>query len=185
MTLIIVAAAGLISLVFWELSQKYPVIDMRLYKNANFIGANLMIFFLGMELFASLVMIPQFLQTLMGYTAESAGLVLSGGAMVLLFMMPVAGVLSGKIQARYLAATGWLLLACGLFYSSRRLDLDISFQSASILRIEQVIGLGFLFVPINLISYVGVARKRAAASPGWLISCATWAAAWAHRSSLR
>jgi DHA2 family multidrug resistance protein len=165
-TLIILAATGLISLVFWELYQKYPIIDMRLYKNGNFIGANLMIFFLGMELFASLVMIPQFLQTLMGYTAESAGLVLSGGALVLLFMMPLAGVLSGKIQARYLAATGWGLLAIGLFYSSRRLDLDISFQSASTLRIEQVIGLGFLFVPINLISYVGVAPEKSSSVAG-------------------
>ena len=165
-TLVVLAAGGLISLVIWELFQKYPIIDVRLYKTWNFIGANAMIFFLGVVLFSSLVMIPQYLQTLMGYTAESAGLVLSGGALVLLFMMPMVGVLSGKVQARYLAAMGWGLLAIGLFYSSRQLDLDISFKAASIVRVEQVVGLGFLFVPINLISYVGVAPEKSSSVAG-------------------
>jgi DHA2 family multidrug resistance protein len=105
-------------------------------------------------------MMPLFLQSLLGYTAQSAGLVLSGGGVLLLFMMPVMGVLSTKIQARYLIATGWLVLAISMFYSTQQLDLLISFKSASWLRVLQVAGLGFLFVPINASSYVGMPQEK-------------------------
>ena len=92
---------------------------MRLYKNLNFLGANIMMFILGIMLFSSLVMMPLYLQTLMGYTAESAGLVLSGGGLILLFLMPIAGTLSSKVQARYLIAFGWLALALAMFYTTK------------------------------------------------------------------
>jgi MFS transporter, DHA2 family, multidrug resistance protein len=159
-TLAVLAVVGLVSLVVWEWFNKHPVIDVRLFKNLNFLAANGMMFILGLMLFASLVMMPLFLQSLMGYTAESAGLVLSGGGLLLLFMMPVIGVLSSKFQARYLIAFGWLTLSAGMYYSSRRLDLDISFRSASMLRLVQVFGLGFLFVPINLASYTGMPQEK-------------------------
>jgi DHA2 family multidrug resistance protein len=74
-------------------------------------------------------------------------------------MMPMIGVLSSKVQARYLIAFGWLATSIGMYISSRQLDLDISFRSASMLRLVQVFGLGFLFVPINLASYVGMSPE--------------------------
>jgi DHA2 family multidrug resistance protein len=156
----VVAVVALVSLVFWEWFQKAPIIEVRLFKNVNFLGANFMMFILGIMLFSSLVMMPQFLQTLMGYSAESAGLVLSAGGLVLLFLMPVAGTLSSKVQAKYLIAFGWLALSVAMFYTTQNLDLGISFQSASILRVVQVFGLGFLFVPINLASYVGMPPEK-------------------------
>ena len=159
-TLAVLAAVGFISLVIWEWHQKKPIIEVRLYRNLNFLEANGMMFMLGLMLFSSLVMMPLFLQSLIGYTAESAGLVLSGGGLLLLFLMPVVGVLSSKVQARYLVAFGWLTLSIGMYYSTQRLDLQISFQSASILRLVQVFGLGFLFVPINLSSYVGMPPEK-------------------------
>jgi DHA2 family multidrug resistance protein len=139
---------------------------VRLYTSLNFVQANFMIFVLGVMLFASLVMMPLFLQSLLGYSAESAGLVLSGGGLLLLFMMPLMGYLSNKIQARYLIACGWLALSFAMYYSSRRLDLEISFRSAAILRVVQVFGLGFLFVPINLASYVGMPPERSSSIAG-------------------
>jgi DHA2 family multidrug resistance protein len=119
-----------------------------------------MMFVLGIMLFSSLVMMPLFLQTLMGYTASSAGLVLSGGGLLLLFLMPVVGALAAKVQARYMIAFGWLALSLAMFYSTQHLDLDISFRFASILRMVQVGGLAFLFVPINLVSYVGMPAEK-------------------------
>ena len=165
-TLATLAAVGLVSLVVWEWFNKHPVIDVHMFKNLNFLGANFMMFVLGVMLFASLVMMPLFLQSLMGYTAESAGLVLSGGGLLLLFLMPVAGVLVSKVQARYLIAFGWFTLALGMYYSSRKLDLDISFRSAAFLRLVQVFGLGFLFVPINLASYVGMSPEKSGSVAG-------------------
>src|SRR5260370_31978467 len=160
LTLALVAGVCLVSLVFWEWFQKAPIVDVRLFKNFNFLSANAMMFVLGILLFASLVMMPQYLQTLVGYTSTLAGLVLSGGGVLLLFMMPVVGVLTTKIQARYLIAFGWLALSLAMYYSTQQRDLQISFRTRSMLRVTQVVGLGFLFVPITTVSYIGMPAEK-------------------------
>jgi len=159
-TLAALSIASLVTLVIWEWRHKAPIIDVRMFKSFNFAVSSLMMFFLGALLFSSLVMMPQFLQTLMGYTAESAGLVLSGAGLVLLFEMPVVGQLTTKVPTKYIMAFGWLCLACGMYLSTRRLDLLISFKSAARLRIAQSFGLGFLFVPISLAAYIGVPSEK-------------------------
>jgi MFS transporter, DHA2 family, multidrug resistance protein len=166
MSLAITSAVCLIALVFWELRQKAPVIDMRMYKSFNFAVSNLMMFTLGVLLFSSLVMMPQFLQTLMGYTAQSAGLVLSAAGVILLLEMPVVGQLTTKIPAKYIMAFGWICLAAGMYYSTMRMDLLISFSTASRLRIIQSFGLGFLFVPISLVAYVGIDPEKGSSVSG-------------------
>jgi DHA2 family multidrug resistance protein len=159
-TLVVVSTVCLISLVIWEWFQKSPIIDVHMFKSFNFASANLMMFMLGIMLFASLVLMPQFLQTLVGYTSQLAGLALSAGGLVLLFEMPVMGKLTTKVQARFLIAFGWLSLSIAMYYSTQRIDLLISFSAAVWLRIAQVIGLGFLFVPITLAAYVGIAPEK-------------------------
>jgi MFS transporter, DHA2 family, multidrug resistance protein len=159
-TLVVVSSLSLITLVIWEWYQKAPIIDVRMFKSFNFASANLMMFMLGILLFSSLVLMPQFLQTLVGYTSQLAGLALSAGGLVLLFEMPVMGKLTTKVQARYLIACGWLALSIAMYYSTKRIDLTISFNAAVWLRIAQVIGLGFLFVPITLAAYIGIAPEK-------------------------
>jgi MFS transporter, DHA2 family, multidrug resistance protein len=159
-TLIIVAAVCLISLVIWEWYAKTPIIDVRMFKNFNFASASLMLFMLGILLFSSLVLMPQFLQTLLGYTSELAGLALSAGGLLLLFETPLVGQLTTKVQARRLIAVGWLGLAVAMFYSTMRIDLQMSFNAAVWLRVSQVVGLGFLFTPINLVAYLGVPAEK-------------------------
>jgi DHA2 family multidrug resistance protein len=159
-TLTVVAVVCLVSLVIWEWFQKTPIIDVRMFKSFNFASSSLMMFTLGIMLFSSLVLMPQFLQTLLGYTSELAGLALSAGGLVLLFEMPIMGQLTTKIEARYLIGFGWLCLAIAMFYSTKRIDLQISFSAATWLRVAQVIGLGFLFVPITLVAYVGIAPEK-------------------------
>ncbi len=159
-TLAITATVCLISLVIWEWFRKDPIIDVHMFKSFNFAAANLMMFMMGFMLFSTLVLIPEFLQTLMGYTAELAGLVLSGGGVVLLVMMPIVGRLTSKIQARWLIATGWLCLSIGLFYCANQIDLFISFKFAMWLRVTQVVGIGFLFVPITAAGYIGVPQDK-------------------------
>ncbi|HJX84972.1 MAG TPA: DHA2 family efflux MFS transporter permease subunit, partial [Candidatus Angelobacter sp.] len=158
--LAIVAVVSLVGLVIWEWRQKAPIIDVRMFKSFNFASANLMLFTLGILLFSSLVLMPQFLQTLLGYTSQLAGLALSAGGLVLLMEMPIMGQLTTKIQARNLIAFGWLALSLAMFYSTRRIDLQISFNAAVWLRITQVIGLGFLFVPITLVAYIGIPPEK-------------------------
>lgn len=96
-TLAIVAADGIVTLVFWEWFHDDPVVDVRAVQHFNFLSANGMMFVAGIMLFSSLVMMPQFLQLLLGYSAESAGLVLSGGGVLLLILMPIVGTLTSKV----------------------------------------------------------------------------------------
>ena len=159
-TLIVVATVCLISLVIWEWFEKAPIIDVHMFRSFNFASASLMLFALGILLFSSLVLMPQFLQTLVGYTSQLAGFALSAGGLVLLLETPIVGQLTTKIQARYLIAFGWLALSVAMYYSTQRIDLQISFKAATLLRITQVIGLGFLFTPITLVAYIGIAPEK-------------------------
>ena len=166
LTLAIVSAVCLISLVIWEWFNKHPIIEVRLFKNFNYLSSNLMMFNFGILLFSSLVMMPLYLQTLLGYTAELAGFVLSGGGLVVVLAMPVVGQLTTKVQVRYIIAFGWLALAIAMYYSTQRIDLTISFVSAAWLRVAQVVGIGFLFVPITLAAYIGMPAEKSNAVAG-------------------
>jgi MFS transporter, DHA2 family, multidrug resistance protein len=159
-TLALLAASGLVSLGIWEWFHKDPIVDVRLFRNLNFLSANAMMFMAGIMMFSSLVMMPQFLQLLLGYSSEAAGLVLSGGGILLLILMPIAGALATRVQARYIIATGWLLTCGAMYYSAQHLDLGISFWDASVLRVVQVAGLPLLFVPIILVSYLGLPAAK-------------------------
>src|ERR1700688_3159234 len=159
-TLAVTAVVCLVALVIWEWRQKAPIVDVRLFKSFNFASSNLMMFMLGIMLFSSLVLMPLFLQTLMGYTAQVAGLAISAGGLMLLIEMPIMGTLTTKVQARRLIAFGWLCLALAMFYSTRRIDLQIGFSTALWLRVAQVFGMGFLFVPITLVAYIGIPPEK-------------------------
>jgi MFS transporter, DHA2 family, multidrug resistance protein len=156
LTLGITAAVCLVGLVIWEWNHDAPVIDVKMFKSFNFAIASFMMFFLGLMLFASLVMMPQYLQTLMGYTAETSGLVLSGAGAVILIQMPITGQLTTRVPTKYIMAFGWLCMAIGMYLSTLQMDLLISFSSASWLRVAQSFGIGFLFVPISMAAYIGL-----------------------------
>ena len=165
-TLVVVAVVGLVSLVIWEWFHKEPIVDVRLFKNFNFATSSLMFLMLGMALFSSTVLMPQLLQTLMGYTAQKAGMVLSAGALVVLVVLPMVGKLTTRFQARYLIAFGWITLAISMYASSQQIDLLMSFRSATVLRIWQYIPVAFLFVPLTLAGYVGLSAEKTNAAAG-------------------
>jgi MFS transporter, DHA2 family, multidrug resistance protein len=164
--LIVTAAVGLVSLVIWEWFQKEPIVDVRLFKIFNVASTNLMFFMVGVVLFSSTVLLPQFLQTLMGYTAEAAGMVLSAAAILLLFILPLVGRLLARFQARYLLAFGWITLALGMYISCKQLDLLVSFRAAVWIRIVGYLPIGFLFVPLTAAGYVGIPKEKSNALAG-------------------
>jgi DHA2 family multidrug resistance protein len=165
-TLVVVAAVGLVSLIIWEWFRKEPIVDVRLFKNPNVAASNLMFLMLGMALFSSTVLMPQLLQTLMGYTAQKAGMVLSAGALVVLVVLPMVGKLTTRFQARYLLAFGWISLAASMYISCKQIDLLMSFRSATVLRVWQYVPVAFLFVPLTLAGYVGLPAEKTNAAAG-------------------
>jgi DHA2 family multidrug resistance protein len=165
-TLSIISVICLSSLVIWELFVKEPIVDVRLFKNLNFATSSLMMFMVGAASFSTTVLMPQFLQSLMGYTAESAGMVLSAAAMILLIELPIVGQLTSRVQARYLMAFGWATLTAAMFFSTHRIDLQISFSSATWLRIAQYVPMGFIFIPATMVAYLGLPQEKSNAVAG-------------------
>ncbi|HLI75730.1 MAG TPA: MFS transporter, partial [Acidobacteriaceae bacterium] len=153
------AAVILIFFVFWEWNHPDPIVDLKLLKNRNFGTAVFLQLILGMVLFGSTVLIPQYLQTLLGYTAERAGMVLSPAGFVMMVMMAVAGRTLGKGDPRAMVMMGYLAVAAGL-YNLTRLDLYSSYGTVTVWRMLQVIGLPFIFIPISTLNYVGVPRDK-------------------------
>ena len=165
-TLLMIAAIGLVSLVIWEWFHKEPIVDVHLFKIFNFMSSSVMFFVVGIVLFSSTVLLPQFLQTLMGYTAQKAGMVLSVAAILLLVLLQIVGRLTTRFQARHILAFGWLTLALGMYITCKRIDLLISFGGATWLRILQYLPVGFLFVPLTMSGYVGVPKNKTNAAAG-------------------
>ena len=165
-TLAITSAVCLTALVFYEWFHKDPIVDVRLFKNRNFATANMMMFMVGAMAFATTVLMPEFLQTIMGYTAENAGLVLSAAAILLLFELPFVGRLTSVFQLRYLIAFGWFGLAIGMYVSVLQFNQEMSFGHATWLRIVQYVPLGFVFVPTTTAAYIGIQREKSNAVAG-------------------
>jgi DHA2 family multidrug resistance protein len=155
----IIAICLLVFFVFWEWRHPDPIVDLKLLKNRNFGTAIFLQFILGIVLFSTTVLIPQFLQTLLGYTAERSGMVLSPGGLVLMVLMPVSGILVAKMDARLLVAMGYAITALMLF-NLTNLSLDVSFGQITLWRALQVIGLPFIFIPISTLNYVGVPMDK-------------------------
>src|SRR5580698_4781874 len=158
-TFAILAAATLIFFAWWEWRHPDPIVDLKLLKNRNFGTAVFLQLILGMVLFGSTVLIPQYLQTLLGYTAERAGMVLSPAGFVLMVMMIIAGRTVGKVDPRAMAAFGYFCTAVGV-YNLTRLDLTTAFGTATLWRILQMMALPFIFIPISTLNYVGVPAEK-------------------------
>jgi DHA2 family multidrug resistance protein len=153
------AAGLLIVFAIWEWNHSHPIVDLKLLKNRNFGTAVFLQLILGMVLFGSTVLIPQYLQVLLGYTAERAGMVLSPAGFVMMLMMGIAGRTLGKGDPRLMVALGYVATAAGI-YNLTRLDLNTSYSTVTLWRMLQVVGLPFIFIPISTLNYVGVPASK-------------------------
>jgi len=156
----IVAAVSLVSFVLWELNHDSPIVDLKMFKRRSFAISNVLMLTLGVALFGSTVLLPQYLQVLMGYTAQQSGMALSPGGVVVILLMPLVGTLVSRVDPRFLVAFGFLVMSGSLFYMARKLNLQMDFLTAVELRCFQAAGLAFLFVPIQTLSYSGVAPQK-------------------------
>ena len=152
LTATIVSVAALIAVVIWELRQEHPIVDFSLLRERNFASASFSMFMLGLVLFGSTILLPQFMQTLLGYSAMTAGMALSPGGLVIMACMPIVGYLSSRVDARLLIAAGLVVTSWALYHMTG-FDLSIDFGTVVWSRIYQSIGIAFLFVPINTVAY--------------------------------
>jgi DHA2 family multidrug resistance protein len=162
-TFIIVAMAicvlAFVLMIPWELSRRNPMIDVRMVATRQFGASFLVMLGAGAILLATTQYLPQLVQQNFGYTATWAGLVLTPGGVVTVFMMPLVGQLTGKVQPRYLIAAGAAICAFAM-YDMTKINGDLGFWFFATSRIYVGIGLPLVFLPIIAASYDGVAPGR-------------------------
>jgi len=158
-TFVIIGAVAIAYFIVWEWNEDHPILELRLLKSPNFAVSCSLMFALGAILFGTTVLIPEYLQTVMGYTAENAGMVLSPGGFTVMICMPIVGQLVSRVDARLLIAFGFVVLTAAMIHMSS-IYPGIDFRTAMYYRIFQSIGLAFLFVPINTMSFVDIPPSK-------------------------
>ena len=156
----VTSAVALVTFVVWEWRQEHPVVEVKLFKSANFSIMAILMLCLGMSLYGSTVLLPQYVQLIMGWSAEDAGLALSPGGVTVILLLPFVGRLVSKLDARPLIMFGFAVLAVSLHHMATTIQPGIDFSTAVWLRIYQSVGMAFLFVPINTMMYAGVPPQK-------------------------
>jgi len=159
--LAILAAFGLVCAVIWLWRAKKPVVDLRVFKDRNFAVSSILIVGMSVILYGTSVLMPQFAQQTIGYTATWAGLVLAPGGVVIILLIPPVGRLLKVVQLRYVIAAGFGVMMLALCYSYT-LTPSIDFRTLAIMRCLQSAALGFLFVPISIMSYYSMPKELSA-----------------------
>lgn len=163
-SLAVVAVIMFISALVWEYFHPDPMVNVRLLRERNFFFSNVLMGVLGIVLFGSTLLLPLFLQQLMGYPATTAGLALSPGGLVTMATMPFIGFLINRVQPRWLIVFGLSVVSLSMFHMSH-FTPDLDYWTAANSRMLQAAGLGFLFVPINSSAFAFLPpRDRSAAS---------------------
>jgi DHA2 family multidrug resistance protein len=155
----VICVLSLAAFIPWELSRKEPVVRIRMFGQRNFAVASLMLLLVGLIIFGTAQFIPQLLQQVIGYTATDAGLALTAGGAVTILFMPIAGLLSSKIDPRLLVGFSFVMQGLA-FWNFTHLDTQLSFVSVAVARAFQAFSLPFLFVPITSIAYVGLKPEQ-------------------------
>jgi MFS transporter, DHA2 family, multidrug resistance protein len=164
-TLSLIAAVSLVFVIFWEWWHKDPIIDLHLFRDRTFGISNLLMFMLGFALLGSTVLLPLFMQTLLGYTAERSGLALMPGGLTIMLLLPLVGFLLSRYSPRWLLVFGLVVLSASLFHMAG-FDLLIDFRTVAMARVFQAAGMAFLFVPINTAAYAFLPREKNNAASG-------------------
>jgi DHA2 family multidrug resistance protein len=159
------AAVALVAAVIWEWFHDEPIIDLKLFRDRTFAVSNSMMFFVGFALLGTTLLLPLYSQTLLGYTAQEAGLSLMPGGFLIMVLMPLVGFLLTKYQPRLLLVWGWAWTSFALLRMTN-FDLNADFREIAIARMVQAGGLAFLFVPINTAAYAFVPKEKNNAASG-------------------
>ncbi len=157
-TLSIISGCSLILFVIVEMFTEQPVVNLKIFKNLSFASGNLVMFFAFFNLFGSIVLLPVYLQTLMGYTSFLAGYVLGPGGFATLIALPIAGRLVNRVNPKGLLAFGIIVAAYATHLMSQ-FSLSADFATVIWPRVVLGVGMGFLFIPLTTITMSSVRRE--------------------------
>jgi MFS transporter, DHA2 family, multidrug resistance protein len=154
-----IALVALIAAALWEWRHPDPVVEIPLLADRNFAIANVYYFLFGFALFGSTVLIPQMLESLYGYTATDAGLVLGPGALVIVALAPLIVKVLPRVGIKPLIFTGYVIFAMAMWrYAS--IDLGADYKHIALARAIQGLGIAPLFVPVSQLAYSSLPKNK-------------------------
>ncbi|MEI6207552.1 MAG: DHA2 family efflux MFS transporter permease subunit [Desulfuromonadales bacterium] len=158
-TFSIIFIVAMVALIWVELTHEHPIINLRLFRNLSFSAGNLIMFVVGFALYSSIMLIPLFLQTLMGYSATDAGMVMAPGGVATLITMPFVGAALAKRDGRKIVFCG-LLIGSAAMFIMQGLNLQGSFWDYTWPRIVLGFGLALIFVPLTTVTLATISRTE-------------------------
>jgi DHA2 family multidrug resistance protein len=157
--LAVISGVALILLIYRELKTAHPVVDLRLFKERNYAAGVTIMFFFGFVLYGSIMLLPLFLQTLMGYNATLAGTSLAWGGVGSLIIMPVVGRLTTVVDSRWLVGLGLVINAVAVYLMSL-FNTQVDFATATWPRFVQGFGLGMTFVSLTTLTMSRISQEK-------------------------
>ncbi len=158
--LAVIAVVTLVGALIWELWHPHPIINLRLFKDRNFLVASIVVFSAFAVLYGSNVLLPQMLQNLMGYSALNAGLVLSPAGVVTMLEMPVIGIMLSKgVDARWMIVAGLTTVGCSALWMTT-MNIQVAPSQVIWPRNFQTMGAGLLYVPITTAAYMYLSKEQ-------------------------
>jgi MFS transporter, DHA2 family, multidrug resistance protein len=158
-TLAVISAVGFVAFLIWQLTERHPIVDLSLFLGRNFTLGTLLTCVGYAVFFGSVVIMPLWLQTQLGYTASWAGIVQAPSGLVALFFAPLAGRLVTRADARIGASISFLIMAAGL-YMRAMLNSQAALGDFILPMLLQGVGVAFFFVSVVTISLDGVTPQR-------------------------
>jgi DHA2 family multidrug resistance protein len=157
--LAVASASALILFVIHALVAKDPVLDLRVLKDRTYSAGVFMMTVLGFVLFGSLVMLPLFLQTVLGYPALQAGIAMAPRGIGSFLAMPLVGILMSKLDPRKMLATG-LVIAGVTLYMLSDINLSAGYWDIFWPQLLQGSAMGLLFIPLSTMSMASIPREK-------------------------
>ncbi len=155
----VLCAIGLVGMVIRELTAKHPIVDLRVLKDRTFAAGTLLMTMLGFVLYASLMLLPIYLQTLLNYPAFQSGLALSPRGIGALIMTPISGYLTNRLDPRKLLLIGVFTGGFSML-SFSHLNLNAGYWDIFWPQIFQGAAMAFLFTPLMATSMSGISKEK-------------------------
>lgn len=162
---VLISAVTLVFFIFWELTTPHPIVDLRVLKNRNFAIGTVLITLMGVLIYSPLTLLPEFLQTLLGYPALDSGLAQSPRGLGSMMMTPLVGYLTGRVDSRRLIILGFIIAGYSIFLFGN-INLDVGIRNIAFPNFLQGVGMSMIFVPLSTLSAGSLPQEQIGAGTG-------------------
>ncbi|EPU3838708.1 multidrug efflux MFS transporter permease subunit EmrB [Providencia stuartii] len=162
--LTVIAVVAISFLIVWELTDDHPVIDLSLFKERNFTIGCLSLSLAYMLYFGTIVLLPQLLQEVYGYTATWAGLASAPVGLLPLLITPIIGRFSNRIDMRYIVTFSFIVYAVCYYWRAYTFETDMGFAAAAWPQFVQGLAIACFFMPLTTITLSGLPPEKMASA---------------------